>query len=109
MNDTQAKYRIGDTVCHRFYSFRGVIYDVDPEFNNSDEWYEAIPEDMRPVKQQPFYHLLAQNDEGSYEAYVSEQNLLHDTSGEPIAHPAIEDMFVQLDDGAYQLRAEHFH
>jgi heat shock protein HspQ len=86
-------FNIGDVVKHRLYQFRGVIVDIDPEFANSEEWYQSIPEDGRPKKDQPFYHLLAENDEITYEAYVSEQNLLMDDSDEPIKHPLIEEIF----------------
>ena len=88
-----AKFSIGDVVKHRHFDFRGVIYDVDFEFNNSEEWYQSIPKDVRPRKDQPFYHLLAENDEITYEAYVSEQNLVNDDSDEPIKHPLIEEIF----------------
>lgn len=97
-----AKFTIGQVVKHRMFPFRGVIYDVDPEFANSEEWYEAIPASMRPRKDQPFYHLLAENDEGYYEAYVSEQNLLLDDSGMPIEHPSLHEFFDDLRDGTYQ-------
>ena len=80
----QAKYRIGQVVRHRVFPFRGVIFDIDPSFNNTEEWYLSIPEEIRPRKDQPFYHLLAENEESEYIAYVSEQNLLPDTSGEPL-------------------------
>ena len=86
-------FNIGDVVKHRLYKFRGVIVDIDPEFSNTEEWYQSIPEDSRPRKDQPFYHLLAENDEITYEAYVSEQNLLMDDSDEPIKHPLIEEIF----------------
>ena len=89
----KAKFSIGDVVRHRHFNFRGVIYDVDFEFNNSEEWYLSIPKDVRPKKNQPFYHLLAENNEITYEAYVSEQNLLMDNSDEPIKHPLIEEIF----------------
>ena len=105
----QARFAIGEVVKHRLFDFRGVIFDVDPEFANSDEWYESIPEEIRPSKDQPFYHLLAENADSSYVAYVSQQNLLHDDSDEPIDHPAIPDMFGQYADGRYQLRPEHRH
>ena len=85
-----ASFGIGDVVRHRLFDFRGVVFDVDPVFANSEEWYEAIPEAIRPSKDQPFYHLLAENAEQSYIAYVSQQNLMHDDSEEPIDHPAIE-------------------
>ena len=90
MLDLTAKFRIGEVVKHRLFSFRGVIYDVDPQFANTEEWWQAIPENLRPRKDQPFYHLLAENEESHYVAYVSEQNLLRDTSGEPIEHPTVQ-------------------
>ena len=89
----EAKFSIGNVVKHKFLNFRGVIFDLDPSFNNTEEWYNSIPEDFRPRKDQPFYHLLAENDEITYEAYVSEQNLLMDDSDEPIKHPLIEEIF----------------
>ena len=93
MSIQKAKFSIGDIVKHKHFDFRGVIYDVDFEFNNSEEWYQSIPKNVRPRKDQPFYHLLAENDEITYEAYVSEQNLLNDDSGEPIKHPLINEIF----------------
>ena len=102
-----ARFAIGDVVKHRLLDFRGVIFDVDPEFANSEEWYEAIPEDLRPSKDQPFYHLLAENAESSYVAYVSQQNLIVDDSDEPIDHPGIPAMFERFNDGRYQLRPHH--
>ena len=93
MSTQKAKFSIGDIVKHKHFDFRGVIYDVDFEFNNSEEWYESIPKDVRPTKDQPFYHLLAENNDITYEAYVSEQNLVSDDSGEPIKHPLIEEIF----------------
>ena len=104
-----ARYGIGDMVRHRLLDFRGVIFDVDPEFANSDEWYEAIPEAMRPAKDQPFYHLLAENAESSYVAYVSQQNLVRDEEGEPIDHPAIGTLFAGFDGERYKLKPEHRH
>ena len=90
---TSAKFSIGDVVKHNHFYFRGVIYDVDFEFNNSEEWYRLIPKEVRPRKDQPFYHLLAENNDITYEAYVSEQNLVTDDSKEPIKHPLIEEIF----------------
>jgi heat shock protein HspQ len=104
-----ADFSIGDIVRHRVFDFRGVIFDVDPVFANSDEWYEAIPEQIRPKKDQPFYHLLAENRESSYVAYVSQQNLVPDDSDEPIDHPAIAGLFTGLEDGRYRLRQQHRH
>jgi heat shock protein HspQ len=104
-----ARFSIGDVVRHRMFDFRGVIFDIDPVFANSEEWYQAIPEEMRPPKDQPFYHLLAENSESSYIAYVSQQNLLPDTLGEPIDHPAIPGMFEGFAAGRYRLRPERRH
>ena len=104
-----AQFAIGEVVKHRLFDFRGVIFDVDPVFANSEEWYQAIPEDIRPSKDQPYYHLLAENQESSYIAYVSQQNLLPDESDEPVDHPAISGLFSAYSDGRYQLRREHRH
>ncbi|HEX8443182.1 MAG TPA: heat shock protein HspQ [Allosphingosinicella sp.] len=104
-----AHFSIGDVVRHRLFEFRGVIFDVDPVFANSEEWYQAIPEEIRPRKDQPFYHLLAENSESSYVAYVSQQNLLADDEGGPIDHPAISGIFTDFTGGRYQLRREHRH
>jgi heat shock protein HspQ len=101
MTEKLAKFRIGQVVRHRVFPFRGVIFDVDPEFSNTEEWYEAIPKEIRPRKDQPFYHLLAENAEAYYVAYVSEQNLVTDESGEPIEHPQVQEMFGELKDGRY--------
>ncbi len=105
----EAKFCIGQVVKHRIYSFRGVIFDVDPVFNNTDAWYEAIPEDVRPHKNQPFYHLYAENGHSVYEAYVSEQNLLCDDSTTPITHPRVREKFVRSSDGSYQVRHSYAH
>jgi heat shock protein HspQ len=104
-----ARFAIGEVVRHKLFDFRGVVFDVDPEFANSDEWYESIPEAMRPSKDQPFYHLLAENTESTYVAYVSQQNLARDDSDEPVDHPAIATMFDGLENGRYQLRPQHRH
>ncbi|WP_075216689.1 heat shock protein HspQ [Mongoliimonas terrestris] len=104
-----ARFQIGDVVKHRVYPFRGVIFDVDPTFSNTDEWYEAIPEAMRPSKDQPFYHLYAENAESEYVAYVSEQNLEPDDSGMPIRHSEVEETLVATDDGGYRLPPAQFH
>ena len=100
-----ARFAIGEVVRHRLFDFRGVVFDVDPVFANSEEWYESIPEEIRPAKEQPYYHLLAENAESSYIAYVSQQNLVADDSDEPIDHPAIATMFDRAD-GRYRLRPE---
>lgn len=104
-----AKFKIGQVVRHRVFPFRGVIFDVDPVFANTEEWYQSIPVEVRPRKDQPFYHLLAQNAETEYVAYVSEQNLLEDGSGEPIRHPQLTDMFTQTSDGRYEPKVRLRH
>ena len=104
-----ARFAIVEFVRHKLFDFRGVIFDVDPEFANSEEWYDAIPEALRPSKEQPFYHLLAENADSTYVAYVSQQNLVVDDSEEPVDHPAIATMFDRLEGGRYQLRSELRH
>jgi heat shock protein HspQ len=103
---TAATFTIGDVVRHRLFPFRGVIFDVDPVFNNTEEWWNSIPEAVRPRKDQPFYHLLAENDESAYVAYVSQQNLIMDADGEPVQHPAVKQMFAGFEGGRYRLRPE---
>ncbi|WP_341863399.1 heat shock protein HspQ [Gymnodinialimonas sp. 57CJ19] len=103
MLETQAKYNIGQIVRHKKHPFRGVVFDIDAEFSNSEEWYEAIPEEARPLKDQPFYHLLAENDQTYYVAYVSEQNLVPDDTGEPVSHPDLPDLFGEFRNGHYPL------
>ena len=104
-----ARFGIGEVVRHRLLDFRGVIFDVDPEFANSEEWYDAIPPELRPDRNQPFYHLLAENAESSYIAYVSQQNLLPDEDCGEIDHPAIPGLFDGFDEGRYRLKPVHKH
>ena len=103
MSITSTQFAIGQVVKHRLYEFRGVIVDVDPEFSNTEEWWESIPEEARPRRDQPFYHLLAENDSNAYEAYVSEQNLLVDESGEPVNHPQVTEVFGEFLGDSYAL------
>ena len=104
----KAKFEIGQIVKHRYFDFRGVIFDVDPEFNNTEEWYQSIPSQVRPIKKQPFYHLLADApDQPSYVAYVSQQNLLSDEAPGPLAHPLIEELFDGIKNGKYVSRSKH--
>ena len=109
MQHARAKFHIGQVVKHRVHPFRGVIFDVDPSFSNTEEWYESIPEDVRPRKDQPFYHLLAENSETTYIAYVSEQNLLIDESGDPVHHPQVDDLFATRDGNLYVPKPEMRH
>lgn len=106
---SRARYAIGDIVRHRLFDLRGVVFDIDPVFANSEEWYEAIPEDMRPRRDQPFYHLLAENEDSSYVAYVSQQNLLQDADGGPIDHPGLPQLFEEYAGGRYRLRRRLTH
>lgn len=103
MLKSRAKYHLGQIVRHRKHPFRGVVFDVDAKFSNTQEWYDAIPEDSRPAKDQPFYHLLAENEQSYYVAYVSEQNLVPDYSGLPVSHPDVSDIFGEFSDGHYPL------
>ena len=103
MLNRNAKFSIGEVVKHRIYPFRGVIFDVDPTFDNTEEWWNSIPQNYRPKKDQPFYHLLAENDTSYYVAYVSEQNLLLDDSGDPVEHPEVSELFENLSNGKYTL------
>ena len=106
MKARAAKFGIGQVVKHRIFPFRGIIFDVDPVFDNTEEWWLAIPEEVRPSKDQPFYHLFAENAQTEYVAYVSEQNLLPDTSDEPLRHPQIADVFDRDDCGGYRMRMQ---
>lgn len=105
MDVRTAKFMIGQVVRHRQHPFRGVIFDIDPEFSNTDEWFESIPEDHRPDRDQPFYHLYAETEATYYVAYVSEQNLQADTSGEPVEHPELTGLFGEFRDGYYPIQA----
>jgi heat shock protein HspQ len=104
-----AKFSIGQVVRHRIFPFRGVIFDVDPQFSNTEEWWLAIPEEVRPRKDQPFYHLLAENEQSALVAYVSEQNLLPDDTGEPVGHPHTSVLFAGFENGHYLLRPHITH
>ena len=105
----EAKFQIGQIVRHRLYPFRGVIFDVDPEFANTEEWWQSIPINVRPRKDQPFYHLLAENAESTYVAYVSEQNLVPDAWGEPVKHPQVDEIFAGVENGRYVARRSTSH
>jgi heat shock protein HspQ len=109
MNVTKTQFAIGQVVRHRVYPFRGVIVDVDSEFNNSEEWWQSIPEDIRPRKDQPYYHLLAENEETAYVAYVSEQNLLIDDSGKPVNHPEVGQVFGEFLGDSYAIPSSYRH
>jgi heat shock protein HspQ len=109
MKPRSAKFAIGQIVRHRFYPFRGVVFDVDPSFDNTEEWWQSIPEEIRPRKDQPFYHLFAENSETEYIAYVSEQNLLPDETGDPVRHPQVAEFFERIDEGVYRSRDPRYN
>lgn len=109
MKQSNAKFGIGEVVRHKFFPFRGVVFDVDPEFANSEEWWNSIPAEVRPHRDQPFYHLLAENDETEYVAYVSEQNLEHDDSDIPLRNPQVNQIFVMEQAGRYKPRINFAH
>jgi len=109
MLEREAKFKIGQIVRHRHFPFRGVIFDVDPTFSNSEEWWLSIPEEVRPIKDQPYYHLLAENEASSYVAYVSEQNLLTDETGKPVQHPQVKELFGEFKGLSYDLKAVLAH
>ena len=109
MDERSAKFDIGQVVRHRLYPFRGVVFDVDPIFDNTEEWWLSIPEDRRPSKDQPYYHLLAENSRTTYVAYVSEQNLVPDESGEPVRHPQVQALFGELHAGSYRVLHRRAH
>ena len=105
----QPRFGVGDVVRHKMFDFRGVVFDIDPTFANSEEWYEAIPEQIRPERDQPYYHLFAESDDAYYVAYVSQQNLVGDGTGGPVDHPNIDEMFDEFADGRYQMRRGMAH
>lgn len=106
---SRSRFGIGEVVRHRLFEFRGVVFDIDPVFANSEEWYESIPEELRPRRDQPFYHLLAENDESSYVAYVSQGNLVSDPGGGPIDHPTVSQLFERFENGRYRMRRSLTH
>ena len=99
--ETHAKFHVGQIVCHKLFSYRGVVADVDPGFRGTDEWYEQMAR-SRPPKDEPWYHVLVHNHE--HWTYVAEQNLDDDDSDKPIMHPDLEQVFGEMRDGAYVRR-----
>ena len=102
--ESRARFAVGDVVRHKVYDFRGVVFDIDPVFANSEEWYESIPAEVRPAREQPYYHLFAENGDANYVAYVSQQNLTGDAEGGPVEHPEVIQMFEEFDGARYRLR-----
>ena len=98
MTDQDAKFSVGQLIHHRLFDYRGVIVDVDPTFQNSEEWYEQVAR-TRPPKDQPWYHVLV--NDNVHTTYVAERNLEPDESSEPIRHPLLHDFFNAFEDGHY--------
>jgi heat shock protein HspQ len=101
MPQFSARFHIGQVVHHRLFDYRGVIVDVDPIFCGTDDWYDQVAR-SRPPKDKPWYRVLV--DGASHETYVAERNLEDDSSGEPVHHPLVNEVFTGLDGGVYRLR-----
>ncbi len=97
-NISRAKFAIGELVEHRLFDYRGVIFDVDPSFQLTDEWYEVVAR-SRPPKDKPWYHVMVHD--AVHATYVAEQNLAHDSSADPISHPMLEHFFTGFENGRY--------
>lgn len=99
---SNAKFSVGDLIHHKKFDYRGVIVDVDANFQLTDEWYDAVALSL-PPKDQPWYHVLV--DETSQMTYVAERHLEADTSGDPVTHPLLSTYFNRFAAGRYQ--AQH--
>ena len=99
MSENRAGFHVGQLVHHRRFGYRGVVFDVDPDFQGSDEWYEQVAA-SRPPRDAPWYHVLP--DGGHHTTYVAERNLESDTSGAPIRHPLVDQLFERFENGRYQ-------
>lgn len=95
---TSIKYSIGELVHHRMFDYRGVIVDVDPVFQGTEEWYQAVAK-SRPPKDKPWYHVLV--DGSNQSTYVAERNLELDSETAPINHPMVEHFFSGFENGKY--------
>ncbi|MGH7930242.1 MAG: heat shock protein HspQ [Candidatus Binatia bacterium] len=98
----KAAFSIGQIVHHKLFGYRGVIFDVDPQFLGTDEWYETVA-GSRPPRNRPWYHVLV--DGQPAQTYVAERNLEPDESREPVEHPLLDHYFKTLENGVYSLRA----
>jgi len=102
MRSFEAKFHIGQLVHHRLFDYRGVVVDVDPLFQGSDDWYDQVAR-SRPPRDKPWYRVLVH--EAEHETYVAERNLEPDVSGDPIRHPLLSTFFSGLEEGGYRLRS----
>lgn len=101
MSNRQAQFHVGQIIHHRLFDYRGVVVDVDPEFQGNDQWYEDVAK-TRPPKDKPWYRVLV--DEDSQVTYVAEQNLQADTTRRPVHHPLLDDFFTGYNEGVYVAR-----
>lgn len=99
MGTDRAKYGVGQIIHHKMFDYRGVIFDVDPSFSQSDQWYDLMTQ-AKPRKDQPWYHVLV--DGSDYITYVAEQNLELDELGTPINHPELKKYFTDIEAGVYR-------
>ena len=95
---TSTRFSVGDLIHHRLFDYRGVIVDVDPTFQATEDWYEAVAR-SRPPKDKPWYHILVHD--AAHTTYVAERNLEPDVSTDPIAHPMVEQFFSRFENGKY--------
>lgn len=95
---THARFATGQLVRHRLFGYRGVVFDIDPVFSLTDEWYESVAR-SRPPKDEPWYHVLVH--EATHTTYVAERNLEADSVSEPIFHPLVEQVFSAFDGARY--------
>ena len=95
---SEAKFHIGQVVHHLKFNYRGVILDVDADFQGTDKWYEQVAR-SRPPKDNPWYHVLVENSTSM--TYVAERHLAVDKEDCPVEHPALEDLFDEYRDGVY--------
>ena len=92
-------FYIGQIVAHRRFGYRGAIYDADPRFMLSDEWYNRVAL-SRPPKEHPWYYVLVDNLEQT--TYAAERNLASDIDNRPIKHPLIENYFGLFNGKSYE-------
>ena len=105
MRDKMAKFQVGELIHHKRFDYRGVVVDVDASFSGTEEWYDTMAR-SNPPKDEPWYHVLVHQAEHS--TYVAERNLEADPTGEPVAHPFLDQFFDKMQNGVYvSLHASH--
>jgi len=101
MLKSQAKFQVGQIICHKLFDYTGVIFDVDPTYQGTEEWYREVAL-SQPPKDEPWYHVLVNN--AVHSTYVAEQNLAASEKPKPIIHPEAERIFKGFDGECYHLR-----